>query len=125
LSEMKYDRDSPPTQEPDPPPSNPVLARRRTYRSAAGDACGSNTVIIRTQPVSHDRAASVASDSGPPFRATPGDVLIADRGHLLSRLRSLSENRHRAGHTGRSLPTSRLASAVTARGSAYGTDLSS
>ena len=30
----------------------------------------------------------------------PGDVLLADGGYLLSRLGSLSENRHRARHTG-------------------------
>lgn len=41
-----------------------------------------------------------------PAGRPPGDVLLADRGHLLSRLRSLRENRHRAVQTGRSLPTS-------------------
>jgi hypothetical protein len=39
----------------------------------------------------------------PAFRASqpPGEVLLANRGHLLSRLTFPSENHHRAGHTGR------------------------
>ncbi len=31
----------------------------------------------------------------------PGEVLLANRGHLLSQLTFPSENHHRAGHTGR------------------------
>jgi hypothetical protein len=39
----------------------------------------------------------------PAFRASQpsGEVLLANRGHLLSRLTFPSENHHRAGHTGR------------------------
>jgi hypothetical protein len=37
----------------------------------------------------------------PAIGRPPGDVLLADRGHLLSRMTFRSENHHRAGHTGR------------------------
>src|SRR5689334_2912963 len=52
--------------------------------------------------------------------ATLGDVLLADRGHLLSRLRSFSENRHRGRHTSRILTDEPRWSAVAAMGLACG-----
>jgi hypothetical protein len=56
------------------------------------------------------------------FRASqpPREVLLAKRGHRLSRLTFPSENHHRAGHTGRLRETTLADMGCCRMGSAYG-----